>query len=103
MQRFVDNVIRIIEAKKPDVFAKVESEAKESVERLKAQQCELEHEVKLIKTAVKKSEALLKRSTSAEIVRLGTIFQEGAVRDEGELVDCDIEGFRHLTSKRMRH
>ena len=99
VQRFVDNVIRTIEAKKQEVFAKVESEAKESVERLEAQQCELEHQVKLIATTVKKSEALLKHSTSAEIVRLGTVFQEVAVSDERELADCDIEGFRHLIFK----
>ena len=99
VQRFVDNVIRTIEARKQEVFAKVESEAKESVERLEARRCELENEVKLIKTEVEKSEALLKRSTSAEIVRLGTIFQKEAVRNEGELVDCDIEGFRHFTFK----
>ena len=89
VQTFVDNMIAAMEVKKREIFDDVEKKAKESLERLQRQQCEVENEVKLIETAIESTEILLKRSTNAEIVKTN-IFQEGVFSD-GEQVDCDLE------------
>ena len=94
-QRFADDMIAVIEAKKQEIFNDVEKKANELLERQGIQQSEVENQVKLIETAIERSETLLKRSTNAEIVRLDTNFQEG-VSDEEEQLDCDLEGFRHF-------
>ena len=94
-QRFADDMIAVIEAKKQEIFNDVEKKANELLERLGIQQSELEHQVKLIETAIGRTETLLKRSTNAEIVRLDTNFQEG-ISDEEDILDCDLEGFRYF-------
>ena len=59
----------------------------------------MDKQAKLIETGIEKTEALLKQSTSAEIVQvnksLNTAFQE-EVTDGEERVDCDLEGFRRF-------
>ena len=92
-------MMTVIEAKKRKLISEVENQARESVERLQTQQSEMDCQEKQIGAAIAKTETLLNRSTSAEIVHLdkslNTIFQEG-VNDEGEQVDCDLEGHRQL-------
>ena len=87
---FADKMIAVIEAKKQEIFDGAEKKGSEFLERLEVQQDELETEVKVIETAIEESEALLKRSTNAEIVRLNTIFQEGFDEHEEE-PECDLE------------
>jgi len=82
-QSFVDDMMKIIEAKKHKIFEEVKDQAKESVERLKTKQCEVEHKLQRIDTAIEKTETLVKRSTSAEMVQLDTKFLE-EVCDERE-------------------
>ena len=98
-QQFVDNMMAVIEAKKEEIFNAAENQEKQSLERLGTQKSEIEQQAQMIETRVEKAEALLKRSTSAEIAQLDktlkTIFQEG-VRREGEQVDCDLEGLRRF-------
>ena len=94
-QRFADDMIAVIEAKKQEIFNDVEKKANELLERLGIQQSEVENQVKLVETAIERTETLLKRSTNAEIVSLDKNFQEG-VSDEEEQLDCDLEGFRHF-------
>jgi len=98
VQDFVDRMVEVIEAKKQEVFSKVEKHAEESLNRLRVQQCKLEHQVKLIETAIDETERLLKQSTNAEIVRLDKNFQEG-VSDEEEQLNCDREGLCHFVFK----
>ena len=98
--RFTENLMSVIEAKKKEIFNEVDIQVKESVERLRVQQSEVDNQVNLKEAAIEKTETLLKRGPSAEIVKLDelalkTIFQEG-VSDEGEQVDCDLEGLRQL-------
>ena len=90
-QTFADKMIAVIEAKKQEIFDGAEKKRNEFIERLEVQQNEVENELKVIETAIEESEALLKRSTNAEIVRLNKIFQEGFDKDEEQL-DCDLEG-----------
>ena len=97
---FVENLMAVIEAGKMEILNKVDVQAKESVERLRTQQCEEGNQVKLSEAAIEKTETLLKRGSSAEIVQLdklalNTMFQEGD-GDEGEQVDCDLEDLRQF-------
>ena len=94
-QRFADDMIAVIEAKKQEIFNDVEKKANELLKRLGIQQSEVENHVKVIETAIERTETLLKRSTNAEIVRLDKNFQEG-VSDEEDQLDCDLEGFRYF-------
>ena len=79
-QQFAESMIAVIEAKKQEIFNEVEHKTKESLERLRIKRNEIEHKVKMIDTAVEKTETLLKRSTNAELVQLNesltTIFHE---------------------------
>ncbi|KAL9980323.1 hypothetical protein ACROYT_G008894 [Oculina patagonica] len=100
VNRFAENLTAVIEAKRRETLNKVEIQMKKSVERLRTQQCKENNQVKLIETEIAKTEAILKRGPSAEIVQLdklaiNTIFQEG-VGDEGEQFECDLEGLRQF-------
>ena len=98
-QKFADEMIGVIEAKKQEILNKAERQAGESLERLVIQKSEIEHQVNTTETVIEQTETLLKRSTSAEIVQLhdslNTIFPEG-VSDETEQVDCDLEVIRQF-------
>ncbi|KAL9980033.1 hypothetical protein ACROYT_G008569 [Oculina patagonica] len=97
VHRVAESLTTAIEAKKKEILNEVDNQVKESVERLRTQQCEVVNQVKLIETGIEKTETILKRSTSAEIVRLdnksslNAIFQE-EVSDEEQQVDRDFEG-----------
>ena len=100
VHRFTENLMAVIEAGKMEILNKVDIQAKESVVRLRTQQCEIGNEVKLSEATIEKTETLLKRGSSAEIVQLdklalNTMFQKED-GDEGEQVDCDLEGFRQF-------
>ena len=96
-QSFIDNLMKVFEAKKQELFKEVEDKAQEAIECLEEQQSEVENELQLIETSIKKTETLLKRSTNAEIVHftVNTLFQE-EVTDEAELVDCDRKDLGHF-------
>ncbi|XP_078361722.1 E3 ubiquitin-protein ligase TRIM45-like [Oculina patagonica] len=102
VHRVAESLTAAIEAKKKEILNEVDNQVKESVERLRSQQCEVVNQVKLIETGIEKTETILKRSTSAEIVRLdnksslNTIFQD-EVSDEEKQVDRDFEGLRRFT------
>ena len=94
-QNLVDNLMRVIEAKKQEIFKEVEVKAQQSIERLVEQRSDVENELQLIDKSIEKTEAFLKCSTNAEIVHFKTLFQE-EVTDEAELVDCDRKDLRHF-------
>ncbi|XP_078361721.1 E3 ubiquitin-protein ligase TRIM71-like [Oculina patagonica] len=101
VHRVAESLTAAIEAKKKEILNEVDNQVKESVERVRTQQCEVDNQVKLIETGIEKTESILKRSTSAEIVRLDSksslnaIFQE-EVSDEEKHVDRDFEGLRQF-------
>ena len=97
-QTFADKMIAVIEAKTQEIFDGAEKKGSEFVKRLEVQQDELETEVKVIETAIEESEALLKQSTNADIVRLNTIFQEEFDEREEQL-DCELESLHHFIFK----
>ena len=96
-QSFIDNLMKVFEAKKQELFTEVDYKAQEVIERLEQQQSQVENELQLIETSIKKTETLLKRSTNAEIVHftVNTLFQE-EITDEAELVDCDRKDLCHF-------
>jgi len=99
VQQFADNLFAVLEAKKQEIIHEVENQGQQSLQRLGIQRNEIEQQAEKIETGIEKTETLLKRSTSPEIVQLDetlkTIFQEG-VRREEEQVDCDLEGLRQF-------
>ena len=100
VHRFAENLNSVVEAKKKEILNKVDIQVKQSVERLRTEQREVDSQVKLIETGIEKTETLLKRSTSAEIVHideasLNAIFQN-EVSDEGKQVNCDLAGLRRF-------
>ena len=86
VQQFVNNIYAAIEAKKMEIFNDAENKAKESIERMGMQKQEIEQQVDMHKTAIEKSETLLKRSTSAQIMQpiefLDKLFQEECDQDD---------------------
>ena len=94
-QNLVDNLLRIIEAKKQELFKEVEDKAQEVIERLVEQQSEVEYKLRRIEKSIEEKERFLKRSTNAEIVQFNTVFQE-EVTDEAGLVDCNRKDLGHF-------
>jgi len=99
VQQFADNLFAVIEAKKQEIIHEVENQGQQLLQRLGILRNGIEQQAQKIETGIEKTETLLTRSTSPEIVqldkRLKTIFQEG-VRLEGEQVDCDLKGLRQF-------
>ena len=98
-QQFADDMMVAIEAKKEEIFNAAENQGKKSLERLGIQKSEFEQQAEKTETGVGKAEALLARSTGAEIAQLDkslkTMFPK-EVKHEGEHVDCDLEGLRRF-------
>ena len=92
-QNLVDNLMRVIEAKKRELFKEVEDKAQQSIERLVEQQSDVENELQRIETSIEKTETFLKQSTNAEIVHFNTLEE---VTEETELVECDRKDLGHL-------
>ena len=105
IQQFVGETVTAMEAKKQEIFNEVENQGKQSLQQLGLQKIDLEHEAEMIDTAVEKTETLLNRNTTAEIVNLdrslNTIFPE-RVRDEKYQVDCDLEALRGFSFERNK-
>ena len=94
-QNLVDNLMRVIEAKKQEIFKEVEDKAQQSIERVVEQISDVEKELWRIETSIKETERFLMRSTNAEIVHFNTVFQED-VTGEAELVDRDRKDLGHF-------
>ena len=94
-QNLVDNLMRVIEAKKQEIFKEVEDKAQQSIERVVEQISDVEKELWRIETSIKETERFLMRSTNAEIVQFNTVFQE-EVTGEAGLVDCNRKDLGHF-------
>ena len=95
VQEFADSIFAAIEAKKMEIFEDVENQVKDSLERLGMQKKEMEEQVKMHESAIEKTETLLRRSTSAQIMQpnelLDKIFQEEV--DQECTAERDNESF----------
>ena len=70
VHRFVDDVIAVIQAKRENIIAKVESQTNASLQALTAEKTETESQIKSIKLTLEKTNELLTRRTDAEVVQL---------------------------------
>ena len=93
VQQFADSFIAAIEAQKNHIFDEVDNKVRESLQLLGKQREEIEEDVKMQETEIKKAEMIVKRSTNAQIMQphefLDKIIQEKAYEEDS--ADCDIE------------
>ena len=73
-QATADQLIAIIEARKQDIFNAVDNQAKETLDRLALKKGEVENQVKMIESAIKETETIMRRSSSAEILGFNETF-----------------------------
>ena len=76
VQKFADNLIATIEAKKQNILAAANDETKRFLETLTTQKMEIDNEIKIIESSLEKADTILKRSTHAEVVQLKKSFEE---------------------------
>ena len=93
VQKIVDNLIAVIEAKKRNIFSAVENQTSRSLESLTKSKNKIEEQMEVIELSLENTEKLLTRSINAELVQLKksleTIF-DGV--DQTEPTDSDPEG-----------
>ena len=70
VHRFVEDVIAVIQAKRENTIAKVESQTKASLQALTAEKTETESQIKSIESTLAKTNELLTRSTDVDVVQL---------------------------------
>ena len=80
VQQFVDGIIAVMEAKRVEIFDRVGDKVKEYLERLEMQRDEIEQQLKMRETAIEKSEILMKRSTSAQIMQPNELLDKSSQR-----------------------
>nr|XP_058957426.1 E3 ubiquitin-protein ligase TRIM71-like [Pocillopora verrucosa] len=102
IHKFAENMISLIETKKKEMLNKADKQIRESLGCVRTQQREVQRQVKLLETAVEKTETLLKRCTNAEITQLdkslNTVLPE-EVSDIGKQAATDLEGLRQFLFK----
>ena len=93
VQKIVDNLIAVIEAKKQNIFSAVENQTSKSLESLTKRKKNIEEQIAVMESSLEKAEKLLTGSTNAEVVQfkksLEIIF--GGIY-ETEPFDGDPEG-----------
>ena len=104
VQSCVDQIIAIIEARKQDVFDAVDNQATKSLEFLSRKRDEVEKQVKLIKSAIKHTKTLLKRSFSTEILGFSETF-DSILQEQGTQgnrdTECSIPRFSFTKSEKL--
>ena len=93
VQKIVDNLIAVIEAKKQNIFSAVENQTIKSLESLTKCKNNIEEQIAVIESSLEKAEKLLTRSINAELVQLKKsleIILEGA--DQTEPIDGHPQG-----------
>ena len=90
MQTNVDQVIEIIEERKQDVFDVVDNQTTKSLESLSKKKDQVDSQVKLIKSAIEQTKALLKRSFSTEILGFSETF-DTILQEQGTQQNRDTE------------
>ena len=73
-QATADQLIAIIEARKQDISTALDNQAKETLDRLALKKGEVENQLKMIESAIEETETILRRSSSAEILRFNESF-----------------------------
>lgn len=80
VEAFSDKIIAAVVAKKEEIFFEVENQAKETLQRQGIQKSEIEQQLKTMNASVGRTETVLKRNSSAEVIEcnqsLNNLFQE---------------------------
>jgi len=93
VQKIVDNLIAVIEAKKQNIFSAVENQTTKSLESLTKRKNKIQEQIAVIESSLEKAEKLLTRSINAEVVQLKKSLEsmlEGI--EQTEPIDGDPEG-----------
>ena len=94
VQKTVDNLIAVVNAKKRNIFSAVENQTAKSLENLTKRKNKIEEQIAVIQSSLEKAEKLLTGNTNAEVVQLKKslvfIFREGI--HQTEPFDGDPEG-----------
>ena len=92
IQEFVDNLLATVEAKKQAMYEAVEKETRKSLEIITGLKTEIESQIELIESSLKKADKLMIRSTNVEVVRLMKPFETMFQRDDqNQQVDRDLK------------
>ena len=93
VQKFVDKLIAVIEAKKQNIFSAVDNQTTKSLESLVRRKNKIEEQIAVIESSLEKAEKLLTGSTNAEVVQLKKSLEIifGEIH-QTELFDGDPEG-----------
>jgi len=93
VQKIVDNLIAVIEAKKQSIFSAVDNQTTKSLESLTKRKNKIEEQIMVIEASLEKAEKLLTRSINAEVVQLKKSLEsifEGV--DQTQPIDGDPKG-----------
>ena len=79
VQRFVDNLVAVIEAKRQNILSSLEKETRRSLDLVTERKTEIQRQITAIESSLENADKLLTRSSNAEIVQskksLDTIFE----------------------------
>ena len=70
VQRFVDNLVAVIEAKKQNILSSLEKETRRSLDLVTERKTEIQRQITAIESALENTDKLLTRSSNAEIIQL---------------------------------
>ena len=92
VNRFTDNLIETIQAKRQNIVGAVDNETRKSGESVARTKTEIQQKITLIESSLEKADKLLTRSINAEVVQLKksleTILEEV---EEAKQISCDPE------------
>ena len=90
VQAFSDKIIAAVIAKMEEIFIEVETQAEGTLHRQGIQKSEIEQQLKTIETSVGRTETVLKRNSSAELIQcnksLNDVFQKEVTMDRGNQI-----------------
>ena len=99
LQQFVDSMTAIMEAKKMKFCDGVENKVEQYLKRVGMQKQEIEQQVKMHESSIEKSEVLLKRSTSAQIMQPNELLDKPFRRQGDQVRDTfDPDKSDNITS-----
>ena len=108
VQAFSDKIIAAVVAKKEEIFIEVENQAKETLQRQGIQKIEIEQQLKTMNASVGRTETVLKRNSSAELIQcnksLNNVFREKA--DRGKQIGRTSESlpkFVYVKNEKVLH
>ena len=93
VQEFADSIYAAIEAKKEEIFDEVERRTQSSLENIGIQKDKFEEQVKKQESEIERTETVIKRSTSAEIMQPKDLFDKLLKEENNTVVDLENERF----------